>query len=156
MLFVFLFLQAINCQNGSTSCPFCREYLPSSMDAHDHFVQCGSKTDQCPNCQLFIQRAVFAYHYENNCADINDIEISNGLNNSPSYHFSQFSPDNSKEKTPSTIPNIRMLYSCVDDVFYFIFFLLHTKIIHLKYSNVNFVIINAHKVIMKCIRYGFN
>jgi hypothetical protein len=63
------------------------------MDAHDHLVQCGTKTDQCPNCRLFIQRAVFAYHYENSCADINDIEISNRLNNSPSPSSPRFGDD---------------------------------------------------------------
>ena len=30
---------------------------------------CGNKTDQCPNCRKYIRQAIFAYHYENNCAD---------------------------------------------------------------------------------------
>ncbi len=30
---------------------------------------CGNKTDQCPTCQQFIRRAIFAYHYENDCAN---------------------------------------------------------------------------------------
>ena len=42
------------------------------MEARDHLLLCGTKTDQCPNCRRFVQRAVFAYHYENNCADINE------------------------------------------------------------------------------------
>ena len=33
---------------------------------------CGNKTDQCPNCQKFIRRAIFAYHYENNCANLDE------------------------------------------------------------------------------------
>jgi hypothetical protein len=35
---------------------------------------CGNKTDQCPNCQKYIRRAVFAYHYENNCAIFEDTD----------------------------------------------------------------------------------
>ncbi len=35
----------------------------------DHLMMCGNKTDQCPNCRKYIRRAIFAYHYENNCAN---------------------------------------------------------------------------------------
>ena len=35
---------------------------------------CGNKTDQCPNCQKFIRRAEFANHYENNCANLEDLD----------------------------------------------------------------------------------
>jgi hypothetical protein len=52
------------------------------MDLHDHLVHCGTKTDQCPRCYQFIQRAFFAYHYENNCANINEIEASRDMNKS--------------------------------------------------------------------------
>ena len=37
-----------------------------------HLILCGNKTDQCPNCRRFIRRAVFAFHYENNCADLDE------------------------------------------------------------------------------------
>ncbi|CAF3940035.1 unnamed protein product [Adineta steineri] len=33
---------------------------------------CGNKTDQCPKCHRYIRRGIFAYHYENNCADLDD------------------------------------------------------------------------------------
>ena len=33
-------------------------------------MMCGNKTDECPNCGKFVRRAVFAYHYENNCANL--------------------------------------------------------------------------------------
>ena len=33
-------------------------------------MMCGNKTDECPNCNKFIRRAVFAYHYENDCANL--------------------------------------------------------------------------------------
>jgi hypothetical protein len=62
------------------------------MDLRDHLVQCGTKTDQCPNCKRFIQRAFFAYHYENNCADINETEASRGTNNSHPSHSSPSRP----------------------------------------------------------------
>lgn len=35
----------------------------------DHLMLCGNKTDQCPNCGKYIRRAIFVYHYENNCAN---------------------------------------------------------------------------------------
>jgi hypothetical protein len=35
-------------------------------------MQCGNKTDQCPNCQKYIRRAIFAYHYENDCANLDE------------------------------------------------------------------------------------
>ena len=33
---------------------------------------CGNKTDQCPKCYKFIRRAVFTYHYENGCVNIDE------------------------------------------------------------------------------------
>ncbi len=39
---------------------------------------CGNKTDQCPNCKKYIRRAIFAYHYENNCANIDEFETDIG------------------------------------------------------------------------------
>jgi len=35
----------------------------------EHLMICGNKTDQCPNCRKYVRRAIFAYHYENNCAN---------------------------------------------------------------------------------------
>jgi hypothetical protein len=35
----------------------------------EHLMMCGNKTDQCPNCEKYIRRAIFAYHYENGCAN---------------------------------------------------------------------------------------
>ncbi len=32
-------------------------------------MTCGNKTDQCPNCGKYVRRAIFAYHYENSCAN---------------------------------------------------------------------------------------
>ena len=31
---------------------------------------CGNKTVQCSNCKKYIRRAVFAYHYENDCVNL--------------------------------------------------------------------------------------
>ena len=36
---------------------------------------CGNKTDQCPKCQKYIRRAVFAYHYENDCANLDESDV---------------------------------------------------------------------------------
>ncbi len=53
---------------------FCQEIQKSSEALKEHFMLCGNKTDECPNCHKFIRRAVFAYHYENNCANLNETE----------------------------------------------------------------------------------
>ena len=52
-------------------CSFCSGEHPSSTIA-DHLKTCGNKTEQCPNCEKYIRRAIFAYHYENNCAQLED------------------------------------------------------------------------------------
>ncbi len=49
----------------------------------DHLMACGNKTDQCPNCRRFIRRAVFTYHYENNCANLD--EANSPRNTPPRY-----------------------------------------------------------------------
>lgn len=67
-------------RHGNVACPFCDENLRTLIDLHDHLILCGTKTDQCPKCQRFIQRAVFAYHYENDCAQINPTDIDNSTN----------------------------------------------------------------------------
>jgi hypothetical protein len=47
-------------------------------------MMCGNKTDKCPNCRKYICRAIFAYHYENNCANLDAIEndVSHAINQS--------------------------------------------------------------------------
>ncbi|CAF4167036.1 unnamed protein product, partial [Adineta steineri] len=37
-------------------------------------MMCGNKTDECPRCKKFIRRAVYAYHYENNCATLDNLD----------------------------------------------------------------------------------
>ncbi|UJR34177.1 hypothetical protein I4U23_021584 [Adineta vaga] len=48
--------------------------FPTSTVLQQHLLICGNKTDECPKCRRFIRRSHFAYHYENNCASIDDIE----------------------------------------------------------------------------------
>ena len=54
-----------------SECSFCSERF-SSEEMKDHLLRCGNKTEQCPNCHKFIRRAIFAYHYENQCQDLPD------------------------------------------------------------------------------------
>ncbi len=61
-LFVFL----------KTKCSFCDKTFSSSTELSEHLVLCGNKTDQCPTCRRFIRRAIFAYHFENNCANLDE------------------------------------------------------------------------------------
>jgi len=72
--FFLFFLQQNNCKNRSVTCSFCQETYPSSAELRDHLLLCGNKTDQCPNCRQLIRRSHFAYHYENNCAAVDEVE----------------------------------------------------------------------------------
>lgn len=42
----------------------------------EHLMLCGNKTEQCPNCEKFIRRAIFAYHYENQCANLDEPDVT--------------------------------------------------------------------------------
>ncbi|CAF0825418.1 unnamed protein product [Rotaria sordida] len=64
-------------------------YFSSSTAIREHLLVCGNKTDQCPKCRKFIRRAIFAYHYENDCAYIDEFNdlvstTSTGFDVSPS------------------------------------------------------------------------
>ncbi len=54
-------------------------------------MMCGNKTDECPNCKKFIRRAVFAYHYENNCTNLNESEADIQLTSRQTNNASQSS-----------------------------------------------------------------
>jgi hypothetical protein len=65
------------CSNESISCSFCNQQFSTSAEMGEHLIRCGNKTDQCPNCEKFIRRAIFAYHFENNCATLDEPTTSN-------------------------------------------------------------------------------
>ncbi len=74
------------------SCSFCNEECPASA-IREHLMTCGNKTDQCPNCKKYVRRAIFAYHYENNCASLDESEpADNTVANRPQT-FSTFEPN---------------------------------------------------------------
>ncbi|CAF3348109.1 unnamed protein product [Rotaria socialis] len=60
----------------SLLCSFCKTHLSSLAVYREHLLLCGNKTDQCPKCRKFIRRATFAYHYENNCAIVHELDDS--------------------------------------------------------------------------------
>jgi hypothetical protein len=64
-------------------CSFCEEGFTSDKALMDHLMMCGNKTDQCPNCEKYIRRAIFAYHYENNCANFEEPTADNEKHNKP-------------------------------------------------------------------------
>ncbi|CAF1589920.1 unnamed protein product [Adineta ricciae] len=63
-------------KSGSSmvKCCFCGDFQLSTSALRTHLTFCGNKTDQCPKCHKFITRATFAYHYENKCATLDDID----------------------------------------------------------------------------------
>ncbi|CAF1437284.1 unnamed protein product [Adineta steineri] len=60
-----------SCSNSFHICAFCHEEMPESNMRY-HLYLCGSKTNQCPNCQKYVQRAVYNFHLENNCINIDE------------------------------------------------------------------------------------
>jgi hypothetical protein len=57
-------------------------------------MTCGNKTDQCPNCRKYIRRAIFAYHYENNCANLDEFDADVRAVTNPPDAPSTFQPNN--------------------------------------------------------------
>lgn len=55
-------------------CAFCNEDFFQGNDIKEHLMSCGNKTDPCPTCGKRIRRAVFTYHYENNCANTDELD----------------------------------------------------------------------------------
>jgi hypothetical protein len=53
-------------------------------------MTCGNKTDQCPNCKKYVRRAIFAYHTENNCADLDESEPAGSAVANRTQTFSTF------------------------------------------------------------------
>jgi hypothetical protein len=58
-------------------------------------MTCGNKTDQCPNCRKYIRRAIFAYHYENNCANLEESDADVVAVAKQPSALSTFQPHNS-------------------------------------------------------------
>ncbi|CAF3767031.1 unnamed protein product, partial [Rotaria sordida] len=77
------------------SCSFCNEKFTSTKEMGDHLLMCGNKTDQCPHCKKFIRRAVFAYHYENNCTDLDDTDNDTHSHANKPVVSPTFQPNNS-------------------------------------------------------------
>jgi hypothetical protein len=73
-------------------CSFCEEEFKSEKALMDHLMMCGNKTDPCPNCGKYVRRAIFAYHYENSCANFDESTTDGEKNKKPQsssrlYHF---------------------------------------------------------------------
>lgn len=63
-------------------------------------MMCGNKTDECPNCHKYIRRAVFAYHYENKCANLDESETNTQSTSRQTNTISTFQPNN-PSRSPS-------------------------------------------------------
>ncbi|CAF4624085.1 unnamed protein product [Rotaria sp. Silwood1] len=84
----------------SIKCSFCQELQPSSSALSAHLMLCGNKTDKCPNCRKFIRRAIFAYHYENNCANLEETDTP-----IPRFRDSSAHRHSSKSNRPASRQN---------------------------------------------------
>ena len=67
----------------------------------EHLMSCGNKTDQCPKCRRFVRRAIFAYHFENNCTDLDAFDgpadpVSDRSNASSSFQHDNRSQSSSR------------------------------------------------------------
>jgi len=159
-------------------CSFCQQSLPSSAALREHLLLCGNKTDECPKCRQLIRRSHFAYHYENNCAPIDQVETPPTGRQSRS---TQRPPTNSNTPVARVdVPNddyrenhlgqshsmhpqrvndriqINLsTYFCFDGQFSLFNVLFALKEIHQRQANVNIVISDMHKVIIKLTGYYF-
>ncbi|CAF0892990.1 unnamed protein product [Rotaria sordida] len=77
-----------NCQHRGYSCQFCDEYLPTSKAMGIHLFRCGTKTNKCPTCQKYVRRAIYIFHVDNNCIDLDEDDTSSS--NSSNQHKSTF------------------------------------------------------------------
>jgi hypothetical protein len=57
--------------NQDFPCQLCNERLSTENEMRYHLLTCGSKTELCPHCKKYIKRSYFAYHIDNNCANLN-------------------------------------------------------------------------------------
>jgi hypothetical protein len=65
-------------------------------------MMCGNKTDECPNCRKFIRRAIIAYHYENNCANLDESEAENRPVSQQADTKSKYQSDNASQSSSSS------------------------------------------------------
>ncbi|UJR14972.1 hypothetical protein I4U23_001951 [Adineta vaga] len=64
-------------------CSFCEEKYQSTEAIVKHLMTCGNKTDECPKCHKYIRRAIFVYHYENDCANLDESAVKNDVYGEP-------------------------------------------------------------------------
>ena len=97
-----LFSKGMNNAEKSVQCSFCNEEY-SSSSIGGHLMMCGSKTDQCPKCQKYIRRAVFAYHYENDCAKLDESDGESNRNDARKFDASFTHLPNNPPQPASTL-----------------------------------------------------
>lgn len=85
--------QQTNCKNRQIQCSFCQEKFASNDTLKAHLLSCGNKTEQCPNCRQLIRRSHFAYHYENHCAPVDQVETPPRLPKNPENRRPQVNPN---------------------------------------------------------------
>jgi hypothetical protein len=94
IIVALVFFKQTNNSEQIVSCSFCGENY-SSVGIKSHLMICGNKTDQCPNCRKYIRRAIFAYHYENNCANLEDFDADVDTAGKQLGASATFQPNNS-------------------------------------------------------------
>jgi hypothetical protein len=87
------------------ACSFCGETFSSSAKLSEHFILCGNKTDQCPNCHQLIRRSHYIYHYENNCAPIDRVETPPPPPLPPSRSAQHSSTNSNKPYSRGDVPD---------------------------------------------------
>ncbi|CAF3491211.1 unnamed protein product [Rotaria socialis] len=88
--------QPTDSRSQSFQCCFCQKFHSSSIALSGHLMSCGNKTDQCPKCRKFIRRAIFAYHYENECASLEETDAFTPRSENPSANRLTSKSDSSK------------------------------------------------------------
>ncbi len=114
-------------------------------------MSCGNKTDECPKCRKYIRRAVFAYHYENNCANLDDADTPTPRSRNSSAHHNSNRPavgeDNDNYRPKVSEKSNYLFYFHILWMFY------SSKKLHQIRLSVNFVIIYLCRLTIQFIRY---
>ncbi|UJR17668.1 hypothetical protein I4U23_004564 [Adineta vaga] len=97
-----------NDRNQLLQCSFCEQAHTSTEALGKHLMQCGNKTDECPKCRKYIRRAIFVYHYENNCSNVDETDTSSLQSINSLKHLKDNCPDN----TGNTIRKVRRSRVC--------------------------------------------
>ncbi|CAF0994158.1 unnamed protein product [Rotaria sp. Silwood1] len=52
-----------------------------------HLFRCGNKTNKCPICRKYVRRAIYTFHVDNNCVDLDEDDTNSSSSNKDKSTF---------------------------------------------------------------------